>query len=350
MATLTETAFVTRKAINIGAVVLVVLVILRVSFGVIAGLWQKVFPPPPPPATVAFGKLGYPAAQNMVATPAGKATFTLETADGALPTIPVTMKVFFMPRAGPAFGSFDRMKMVAAKLGFLDIPRKVSATAWRFSDPATPLRSVDIDEISGHYHLTYNFLSDLAVFNDKSFSLVEEVVSQARSFFGGVVNADLGSAVPVVRFFRLDAGAMVETTSLSAADALGVTFNRGDIDKLPVVAPDWKWGLVSILYSGSSEPKKKVLEGRYFYTPVDLENWATYPVVTAAQAWEKLKAGRAIYASLPTTQVTNVVIRRIYPALLDPYPAQSFLQPVLVFSDERGFVAYVPLVSPEWLD
>lgn len=351
MATLTETAYLTRKLVNLGVIALVVLIVLKITFGLIVGLWQMIFPPPPPPATVAFGKLPYPSAQNNVATPSGTITYSLETPGGELLTMPHTVKVFFMPRPGPSFGSFERMKAQAGKMGFTDVPRKVSSTAWRFSDPSTPLRTLDIDEISDNFRLSYSYQSDLSLFAQRNFSSVESLISQGRSFFDGqgLFSTDLKAAEASVAYFQLDAGALVSATSLSNADAVGVSFNRLAVEELPVVSPDPKQGLVSVLLSGSSDPKKQVLEARYFYTPIDLENFATYPVISAESAYERLKAGMAFYASLPSPVPTAVTIRKVALSYLDPYPPQSYLQPVLVFSDEKGFVAYVPVVDPSWL-
>lgn len=350
MATLTETAYVARKGVNIGIILLVAILILRVVFSLLTGLWQTLFPTPPPPATVAFGKLPYPNAQNNLATPSGL-TYTIQTVDGSLPVLPSTYKVFFMIRPGASFGSYDRMKAQAAKIGFTAIPKRIKDTLWRFTDQNNPLRTLDMDEVSGNFRLSYNFGSDLSLFNDKNFSAQSQITSDGQNFFSNldILSKGLAGGTPTVAFFRLDAGTLVATTSLSNADAVSVTFNRADIDKTPVVSPDMRQGLVSILYSGSNDPNKKILEARDFYTEIDEQNFATYPLVKSDEAFSNLKEGKAFFAGLSTEGAKNVTIRKVYVAYLDPYPSQSYLQPVMVFSDEKGFVAYVPIVSPEWL-
>lgn len=341
MTTLSETAYFARKGINIGAILLVLIIILRIVFNVAVGLKDKYFPAPPPPATVAFGKLPYPNFSGSLATPSGAVSYTIETVDGNLPTLPTTMKVYFMPKAGPSFGSFEKMKGQAVKLGFTDVPSKTGPTSWRFTDHDNPLRVLDIDEISGSFRLNYNYLSDLALFNEKNFTSVENIISQAQSFFDS-------QGTPSVAYFRLDAGTLVPTTALSNADAVGVTLNRADLEKVPVVSPDARQGLVSILFSSTNDSKRKILEARYFYSPVSGENSATYPLIKATVAFEKLKAEKAIFASLPSPMPNSIAIRQVYLAYFDPYPPQNFLQPVLVFSDQKGFIAYVPVISPEW--
>lgn len=340
MTTLTETAYFGRKFINIGAIALAIILVLRIVFGFATDLWQKLFPPPPPPANMAFGPLPYPLAQNNIATPSGAITYVLETVDGGFPETPYTLKVYFMPRLGATFGSFDRMKVSAENLGFKDIPLRAGPTIWRFTDKDNPLRTLDIDEISGNFRLMYNYVSDVSIFTSKNFTSSDQAISTARTFFEHV------SGLPTTYYFKYDAGALVSTTSLSNADAVSVTFARPDIDKMPVVSPDFRQGLVSALISGSTDPKKTVLEGRFFTTDIDTQNWGTYPIVKAADAFESLKSGKAIYASLPLPMASTISIRKIYLAYLDPYPAQSYLQPVWVFSDEKGFVAYIPGVLP----
>ncbi|MBI3559176.1 hypothetical protein HY085_02160 [Candidatus Gottesmanbacteria bacterium] len=338
MASLTETAFITRKTLSIGVILLVLLIVARIIIGFSASLWQKFFPPPPPPPTLAFGRLPYPNAENNLATPSGNISYTLETPDGGFPKLPPTVKVYFMPAATPSFGSFDKMKATANGLGFTDIPVRVGPTTWKFTDKDNPLRTLDIDEVSQNFHLVYGYQSDLSLFNDKNFTSAEQVIASAQSFF-----TSLKDGRPSVYYYKLDAGGLVPTTALANADGVGVSLARPEIDGLPVVSPDWRQGLYSILYSGASDQKKKILEARYFAAAIDLQNWATYPLISAADAFEKLKSRQAIFASLVTSQ--NITIRKVYLAYLDPYPAQRYLQPVLVFSDEKGFVAYVPIVS-----
>lgn len=347
MTTLTQTAYLTRKLVNIGVILLIAGVTLWLILGLAGSFWQKLFPAPPPPPTRAFGILPVPNAQNNLATPSGQINYTLETVDGTLPILPPILKVYFMPRPGPSFGSFERMQSQAGRLGFRDIPQRIGATAWRFVDKDNPLRVLDIDEVSGNFRLTYNFLSDQSLFGEKNFTATDQAVSEARSFFEnlGVLSADFKTSQPAIYFYKLEAGALVPATSIASAEAIGVTFSRGEIDTMPVVSPDFKQGLQSVILSSSSDTKKKVLEARYLTVPVDWENFATYAPLSSPDAWERLRSGRAVYASLPNPMTKNIIIRKVYVAYLDSYPSQSYFQPVMVFSDEKGFMAYVPLTA-----
>lgn len=347
MATLTETSFFSRKIINIGAILIVLIIVARIVIMGASGLYDKLFPKPPAAPTLAFGLLPQPAASNNISTPSGSLTYSLETPDGGLPALPFTFRVYFMPHTASSFGSFDQMKATATSLNFTGTPDRTSATTWHFVDTTNPLRTIDIDEISQNFRIKYNYLSDQSLFSEKNFSSEDQIIAGAQAFFTSlkILPPEFKGGSTAVAYYKFDSGALVRTTALANADAVGVTLFRANIDNLPVLSPDFNQGLVSILFSGSGDPKKQVLEARFLVAPIDLENWATYAPITAQDAWTRLQSGRAIFASLPTPMSNTIVIRKVYPAYLDPYPSQSFLQPVLVFSDEKGFVAYVPLMA-----
>lgn len=354
MATLTEVAYITRKGINLLVIFIIAAFIVQFVLNNAIGLWEKIFPPPPPPPTMTFGKLPLPAAVNNIATPSSAITYIIETPDGTLPTIPYALRVYFMPKSQPSFNAFERMRRVANRLGFFDAPRRITETTWQFVDNRNPLRRLDIDEISLNFRMTYDFISDQSLFNDRNFTSAESVADEARQYFEqlGILPTDFIGGRPIVTYYRLDAGVLVAAPAPAGADAAGVTLTRLDLDsgietlgKIPVVSPDYKQGLVSVIFAGTKDSGKRVLEARFLTSEIDKENWATYPVISAEEALERLRNHKAIFASLPQNFGGTITLRKIYLAYLDPYPAQSFLQPVMVFSDERGFVAYVPLIQ-----
>lgn len=351
MSSLTQTAYLSRKLINISIVVLVFGILAKMAFGYGMALWQEWFPPPPPPATVAFGKLPYPIAQNNVATPSG-ITYRLETIDNNLPVLPANLKVFHMIRPGPTFGSFQRMISKANQMDFTESPKKATETVWRFTDSTNPLRTLDIDEVTGNYRIVYNFLSDQSIFSAGAFSSEDQPIAETRSFFSstGGLPDDLVTGTPSAVYLRLDAGALVPATSLSNTEAMSITLNRAPIEGMPIVNPDPKQGLISAVIAGTSDRKKQILDGRFFYTAIDSQNWATYPIIKSQEAFTLLQQGDAIFASVPNQLASDVTIRQVYVAYLDPYPPQAYIQPVLVFSDQKGFQAYVPLVTQDWLE
>jgi hypothetical protein len=87
------------------------------------------------------------------------------------------------------------------------------------------------------------------------------------------------------------------------------------------------------------------LAGEFHYLPIDQTRVSTYPIKTAAVAWEELKAGSGFIAQSPGEG--NVVVRRVYLANYDPNKFEEYVQPIIVFEGD-GFLAYVPAVTSEY--
>jgi len=349
MATLTETAYYSRKAINLLAIVAVGFIILKILWSVGSAIFSALFPPGPPPADTAFNQIPYPSAENGLATPSGTITYKLETVGNELPTIPKTMKVYFMPKAKASFDSSNQIRQIGAKLGFNDSPRLVGKSLWQFVDSENPLRDLKIDQVSFNFHLTYNYAVDQNLFNERSLNTSDSTTAISALQQAVGIPPDLATGKQVTNYLRLENGKLVSATSLSTADAMSIVFNRPDIDNIKVVSPDPKMGLVSITISPSSNTKKQILDMRYYYSPIQMDSFGTYPLIPSTQAFTQLQKNEALFASLPSPIPETVTIRDVYIAYLDPYPAQNYLQPVLVFTDTKDFTAYVPLVTPQWL-
>lgn len=364
MATLTETAYYTRKGIKLLGFAAVALIVLKVSLGIFLSIWLAIFPPAPPPPTVAFGRLPkvkFPI--TPIASSSASYTYYLEIVEGTLPVAGKTLKVYFIPKPTPTFGAFGKMRFQANRLGFFGEPKKVpgKADVWAFDDTVNPLRHLEYDDTIGNFRVFYDYNYDLNLFAQKSFTNQAAILNEATAFFTnlGLLTSDLSLGNQDMVYFKLDIDRLETTSSLAEADAVAVSFNKAPVvsyknietkevnDSYPIISADWKQGLVSVLFSGNTDPIKKVLEAKYYYTYVDFENWATYPTISLAAAYEDLKQGKAYVASLPVRNSKEISIRKVYLGYFDSGESQSYLQPVAVFSDEKGFVAYVPVISPD---
>lgn len=351
MATLTETAYYTRRGVKVTIGLIIGIIVLRFLFGIGQQIWLALFPPPPPPATMAFGllpKLKFP--QTEISSSSAKYTYTIETVDGKLPKFPVNLKVYFIPKPGSSFGGFDKMKAQATRMGFTTDPQKLSGEIdkWDFTDPLIPLRHLEYNATTGFFRLYYDYRFDLSLFSDKSFENENKIISDAQGFFDnlGFGNRDLLTGKQEASYYKLDTDNLVKATSLFEADAVRVNLLRSEITDLkaiyPIVIPNPREGLVSMLISGSRDENKKILEAKYYYLAVDYENFATYPLITAASALMVLQNGQGFVASAGKTK--TVSIRNIYLGYYDADVVQNYLQPVVVFSDGKDFKAYVPAI------
>jgi hypothetical protein len=348
MATLTETAYYTRRVIKYGTLALIFFIIFKYAFGVVSNVWRQLHPPPPPPPTVAFGKLPaivFPEQQNLP-----KLSYRLETIQGRVPELEKIGKVYFMPHPAPNLLAFDRAKEAAKKMGFTAPPRSVSPTVYQWSNQATPPTTLEMNIVNGNFTMRYAYENDQALFNQTNLPSTEQAATEAKNFLGTnkLLTDDLKAGRVEFAYLRFAPPTLITAISLSEADFVRVNIFRADQDELRILPPDPKNALVSFLFSGSREVGKRILEVNYTHYPLEKNTLATYPLKTSTQAWSELQSGGGYIANLGQNEKGEITIRRVYLAYFDTETPQSFLQPIFVFEGDQEFFAYVAAVSPEW--
>jgi hypothetical protein len=350
MATLTVTAFYTRKAIKFGTIGLIAFVILKYSFGVASDLWRKFNPPPAPPPTVAFGKL--PALVFPEQEESPKLSYQLETIQGGLPDLGEAGMVYFIPQPGPNLLALDRAKEKAKQMGFTSAPVSLSSSVYQWNNKAIPPTILEMDIITNNFTLRYAYEDDQNLLNQKNLPSNEQAATEAKSFLNSnkLLEEDLKTGRVEYAYLRFTPPKLIPSISLSEADFIRVNLFRADQDGLRILPPDPKNALISFLFSGSRERDKRIIEANYYYSPIERQTFATYPLKKSTQAWNELQAGGGFIANLGQNKTGSITIRRVYLAYYDSQTLQNFLQPVFVFEGDQEFYAYVPAVSPEWLE
>lgn len=350
MASLTQTAYYTRKAIQIGVIALVGFIVLKISFTTARNVWRKLHPPPPPPPTVAFGKLPKIKFPEQKESP--QLTFKLETIEGGLPSLPTIGKVYFMPQGGPGLLALDRARQKARSMGFTASPEAISDILYRWQTAKEPTTTLEMNINTGNFHLRYSYEEDPTLLTEKKLPTNEQAASEARSFLqqNGYLSDDLAKGKAEFTYFRFISPNLVPAISLSEADFIWVNLFRADLDDLVILPPNPKDSLVSFLFSGNRERGKRIVEIKYTYSPVDRESFATYPLKSVNTAWQELQGGQGSIANLGENQEGKIVIRRVYLAYYDSSVEGNFLQPIYVFEGDRNFFGYVLAVDPKWMD
>jgi len=346
---LTETAFYTRRAINWGILGIIGYILLRIFWSIFLSVFFSIFPPTAPPPNHAFGKLpalAFPA----VATPSAKLTFQLQTISGGVPEASASATVYFMPKTAPSLLALNTAQDFATKLLFNSTPIQESKNIYRFNDPALPLRLLRYDIVSGNFIVRYNFAQDPSVFTEKNLPDPDTVITTATNLLSSydLLQDDLANGSQVISYWKLSGTMLIPVMSLSQADAMRIDFFRAAIGDMKIFTPNPDEAPVDIIYSGSSNTKKQILELAYTYWPIDLTTSATYGLITSAQAWQELQNGQGYIARYPMNG-HSATIRNIYLAYYDSYDPQTYLQPVFVFEGDNGFLAYVPAVATPWV-
>lgn len=348
MATLTEAAHYTRRAINWGIVALVAILILKIVLNIATSAWRKIRPPAPPPPTVAFGKLPAIKFPQSLATPSAKLNFNLETIEGEPPVASPTGTVFFMPKRVPNLLSLARARQFANQLGFKSEPQAESQTIYRWEDAENPLRVLRIDIVTGNFKVSYNYSADPAILSEKDLPSREQAIAEATNFLQNLgLYSQKSSGMAKVSYWQVG-DTLAPATSLASANVVRVDLPREDILGLRLFSPNYPYELIYFLFSGSRQTNKRFLEVSYKFWEIEIEQKATYPLKTSAQAWEELKKGGGVIAQIDPN-ASKVTVRKIYLAYFYPEEHQDFLQPIFVFEGDPNFLGFVPAVSPLWV-
>lgn len=348
MATLTQTAYYTRKAINFGIIALIGFIVLKTALTTAGNIWRKFRPPPPPPPTVDFGKL--PKIKFPEQGDLPELSFQLETIEGALPSFSTIGKVYFMPRRGPGLLALDRAKERARSMGFTSQPEAVSDIFYRWRTGTEPATILEININTLNFHLRYAYEEDPTLLTDKNIPTNERAAAEAKSFLqhNNYLSDDLAEGSAEFAYFRFLTPNLVSAISLSEADFVRANLFRADLDDLKILPPNPVDSLVSFLFSGSRERWKRIVEVKYTYAPIDRETFATYPLKPVNTAWQEIQGREGFIANLGQNEGGRITIRAVYLAFYDSSEEQNFLQPVYVFEGDRNFFGYVPAIDPQW--
>lgn len=351
MATLTETAYYTRRTINWLILAVILYFLLRIFWSVFVVVWLTVFPPKPPPPNHRFGKLPAIVFPPPLATPSGQLTFQLQTIEGSVPKASDSAVVYFMPKSPPNLLALSRTQNFAERLGFDPTPVAETRNIYRFNDPDYPLRKMRFDIISNNFIVRYDFAQDTGLFVNGNLLLGDAAIAEAKSELQtyNLYNNDLSQGKSRVTYLKLVGDHLNKTTSQSQADALRVDFFRADLSGMRLFTPDPDQGPVSFIYANSGNMKKKLLQMAYTYWPIDYQTIGTYALKPSNQAWEEIRGGRGYIARYPISGNTAVV-RQVYLGYYDSFDPQSYLQPIFIFEGDYGFMAYVPAVRSEWIE
>jgi len=350
MATLTETAYQTRKAINWTILAIISYVILRLLWGIFVSIFFAIFPPKAPPPNHIFGVLPAVKFPAPIASPSGTLTFRLETIEGSVPKASESATVYFMPKLAPNLLGLTNATAFAKRMEFTKDPIQETKYLYRFEDADTPLRILRYDIVSKNFILRYLYDRDMAVFSERNIPIADAAKLEAKNILQtyGLYEKDIENGTNTVQFLKLSGNTLVQTTSLSQADSVRVDFYRAPIGNTKIVTPYPNEGPISFVFSGSKDIKKRVLQFAYTFWPIDYQTTATYGLKPSSLAWTELQNGQGYIVRYPKTM--TAVIRKVYLAYYDSMDPQTYLQPVFVFEGDEDFMAYVPAVAVPWIE
>ncbi len=348
MSHLSDVAEVSRKVIKYGSIGLVALIVLRMVFNAGRAWWKARNPDPPPPPDVKFGKLP-PLTFPITEQP--KLSYRLETRTGSLPVLDGQFTVYFMPIRKPSLLAYDQAAQIAQRLDFIQEPDKLSETQYRWNSTSPIPSSLTIDIITGEFILDRVWQQDPEYLTPSLFISEERAVEVAHNFLSRVelLPNDIREGTNSTSSLRVENGQLSPAVSISKAQFMQVNLFRAPVNGIGVVNPLANKGLISLIIAFQREEIKQLVRVEYSYFPVDLDQFASYPLIGVEAAWQRLHEGKSFIAAHGGSG-NEVVIRDVYLAYYDSDTPQQFLQPVYVFTGDEGFLGYVPAVSDAWVE
>ncbi len=342
MATLTQTAIQTRKIVRYSIYFIIFLIVGRIFLGLTIGIIQKLFPAAPPPPTVQFGKLPklpFPTNKDIPSL-----SYTVQTPEGGLPALASQAKVYFMPTLHPNLLALDAAKQKADSLGFSDNGKQVSSTLYQFTNPQNS-GILEINIVTGIFSIGYNLNTDQTPLTSVP-PTANTAAATAKNFLqqANLLPDDLTGPV-TQEYLKVQNRQLLSAISQSDANLIRINLFRRDYDKLPSITVNPNQANVWFIISGSQDQGRQVIGAQFYYYPVDVTQFATYPLKTAEVALKDLQEGKGFVSNLGQNNNGKIVIRRIYLGYFDAGVQTQFYQPIIVFEGDNGFVAYVPAVT-----
>jgi len=351
MASLTQTAIITRKVIRYGIYFIIFLIVGRILFKTGTRAYRYFFPKPPPEATVEFGRLpplSFPAKQGLP-----QFTLNLELTEGQFPELPQQAKIYFMPKPAASLLGLEDAQDKVASFGFSTVPEQLSQSIYRFSHKSSPA-TMQISVVTGAFSISYDLTKDPGLLNlrppapEVATEIVKRTLSSAKILPDDLSGPTSHEFLVPHEFLQTDGIPFVTALSRSESNFVRINLFRREYDGFPSLTPNPQRANVWFMVSGAGERDRQIFAGEYHYLPVDEQEFATYPLKSAETAWEELLSGAGFIAALGTNEGGNVTVRRVSLAYYDSGVLTDFFQPIIVFEGDGGFVAYVPAVSPEY--
>lgn len=354
MSSLTEISIYTKKIITFVIGFLIFIILLRGVISLLIKNWQASHPVPIPGPNVRFDKL--PAPQFPFRLSSSGMHFTLENIEGKPPETTSAGKVYPIPKTVPSFLSDDKAQKFAMKLEFTLSPDDINSTYYHYADPVDNNRTLTLDIASMNFKLKYDYSKNPSmVFNQETIFSKEKTIAEVKNYIrrsslfdDAILNGNI-----TTNLYKFDPiqNKLISSVSQSETQAVRVNFNRNDLDKMKIVSPVFGESYNYALYTFSSQIKSPVIELSYANWPIDYNNFATYPLRSGQQAWKDLVDGYALVSRLGNNKkLDTIIIRKIYLAYYDSEEPQPFLQPIFVFEGDNDFAAYLPAISPVWLE
>jgi hypothetical protein len=342
-ATLSETAYYTRRGVKIAAIGLSVYLVLTIFWRLIKPLIFK--PPPPEPPGQELGLI--PALEFPDQPGLPQLEYALQTPEGDQPPtdFPDRLKVFTLRVPQPEYLDLEQSTDIADKLGFKNPPQMVSPTLYRWRRTDKFPGSLVMNIVTQSLDLVNDWQTDQQLLENRRAldpgKLLSDLVRYLQN--GHLYNEDFKNGHQEYLYYQYLEGQLIPVPSQSQADLIQVNFFRQDVNELPVVQLDSQHPLVWALVTSAQDYNKFIAEVHYRYQEIG-EKSGDYPILTGDVAWQQFTEGKGYVVNLGSNQ-GQVIIRDISLAYYEPREPEAYLHPVYVFKGDNDFLGFLPALK-----
>ncbi|HEX8966014.1 MAG TPA: hypothetical protein VF820_06310 [Patescibacteria group bacterium] len=343
MTTLHRVTEATRKvligfAIGIGSILFLIF-FLRL----LGTIKDTLFPTPPTPPTMSFGKL--PSLTFPQSSISGSFTYALNTISGTLPTLPDRATIYPIQQPQANLLSFDDAQKVLAQNGFSGSAVTVSSEEYQWQQATSPFLKITYNIVNHNFSITSNYLADPTVLAAINLPSQIQATSLSKAFLTNISSypSDIDESKTSVQLYDIQNSTLVSAISLSNAKILQVNYFQNNINNLPIVYPDTPNSTMQIsVAAGTTQPQ--VVAADFYHQVVQTDKSATYPIKTAQQAYDDLKANKGYIASYNGSG-NSITIKNVYLAYYLGKAQQQYAMPVIVFQGDNNFYAFVSAIT-----
>lgn len=342
MTTLTGTvdAYKRLRKWVIGLVIVIIATLVLIKTG--GFIVNLITPQKPASATLAFGKLPKLDLSEGYEVVSGT-QFTVDTISGTLPTFDPYAKVFVIEKPVSRFGDLEKAVEGARRAGFDDAPVEITGGIAKFKDETGENRLLTIGTSDLSVSLVSDYLRNPAVVINKPQS-AQNAQTAVLKFFESL-NLPLSSfddAQISTENVKIENGFLEKAVSLSEANLVRVVFNKGEIEKVPIINPDSEnplvWGLAD---------DKNVFAAQFVAWEIKKHRFSTYPIKSEEVALSDLRNGGGALNKKPNSNIFAIVDVKL--GYLETKNFQPYLRPVYLFMGDDGTIAYVDAVDNSWV-
>lgn len=373
--TLTEARRTFLNALKFGWLIIFLPIVVRIIYNIITTTSPTPTDPEQSTFDALFGKLPALVIENTEILPSTP-TFKLDLIDATFPTADPIVKIYPILSAPYGFLSRDRATNLAGRLSFTNEPQVLEDTTLIWRDIT---RTLTMNPSNLNFTYSFDYTSDLSIFKPGNFGSDQFALNTANDIMGrlGIISEqrglDLQGGNKEPTRLRYDGTSLVQASTLSQTSALRVDYFRQPIEEIDIVSPQFYLSSVMITISSvGNRPQEnyypQIIGLDYIYWEINRNRSATYPIMTAEQAYSLLQQNFSRYitylgekenplTTYDSTEVSTIIIKEASLGYYDTAVYQQYLQPVWVFIGTAAldigrtvdFVTYVPAIQSEWI-